>query len=163
MANGMGRPVLYKYWCRKANLEKLQKWAEKGLNRVEIAANMNIAVSTLWRWMHDVEEIKDAIQRGDVIADEQVINELHRNAVGYFYPEEVAIKVRSVSYRKGKRYEKEEVVTKVIQKWHPAETLAQVFWVKNRRAEEWRDKQIVEQSVMQIPVEIVNDSPAVEE
>lgn len=154
------RPANYKIWLRKSKLQWIKDQGEKGLTRLELAQAMGIHVSTLWGWMAEHPEIREAVRSGQVVADEKVINEIHRNATGYFYDEEVPIKVKRTGYRNGKKWEKEEVVVTTVRRWHPADVLAQIFWVKNRRPEEWRDKQIIEQNIQQLPAVVIEDDSA---
>ena len=58
------------------------------------------------------------------------------------------IKVKEVLYENGKRIsEKEHIEYADEEIYIPPDTTAQIFWLKNRKPEEWRDKRQVEEKV----------------
>jgi len=105
-------------------------WAEglAKLGKIEddIAAAMGIHVSTLRDWKKKFPEFSVALKIGKSEADTHVENSLYKRAIGYEY-EEVKI------INDGERTEK------TIKQVAP-DTTAQIFWLKNRKPEEWRDK-----------------------
>ena len=44
----------------------------------------------------------------------------------------------------GRKCEKEELVTGIDEVYIPGDTTAQIFWLKNRKPEEWRDKRVID-------------------
>ena len=104
-----------------------------GLTDAEMAEVFDVSVRTLHRWKLDSEEFCHALKAGKEIADERVARALYQNATGYEYRETQAIKVKTGQYE-----EKVELVE--VEKHKPAETTAGIFWLKNRRRDEWRDK-----------------------
>lgn len=72
-----------------------------------------------------------AIERDRDAMDDEVENALYRLAVGYDYTEE-----------KSESTEKGGTKTVVTVKHVPPSTTAQLFWLKNRRPDRWRDKQV---------------------
>lgn len=122
-------------------------WAEglAKLGKVEddIAAAMGIHVSTLRDWKKKFPEFSVALKIGKSEADTQVESSLFKRAMGYEYEE-----VKTVN--DGERVEK------TVKQVAPDVT-AQIFWLKNRKPEEWRDK--VHQEVTGKdggPIEITN-------
>jgi len=105
-------------------------WAEglAKLGKVEddIAAAIGIHVSTLRDWKKKFPEFSVALKIGKSEADTQVERSLFKRAMGYEYEE-----VKTVN--EGKRVEK------TVKQVAPDVT-AQIFWLKNRKPEEWRDK-----------------------
>ena len=99
----------YEYWLTPEGLLLLKGWARDGLIDVQIAENMGIAASTLYRWKNEHKEISEALKRGKEAVDYQVENALLNNALN-------------------------------------GHTTAQIFWLKNRRPDKWRDKQDLEHS-----------------
>jgi hypothetical protein len=87
-----------------------------------------------------------------------VENALLRNALGYDFVEEEAVKLKQVYYVDGKRYEDERVEVVELRKHRTADTTAQIFWLKNRKPKEWRDKQELEHTG-ELGVVIVDDIP----
>ena len=114
----------YQEWITPEGLLKLEGWARDGLTDEQIANNMGITAKTLYEWKNKYSEICDALKRGKEVIDIQVENALLKSALGYQYEEETATK--------------EGIVT-LIKVAHP-NTTAQIFWLKNRKPAEWRDK-----------------------
>lgn len=125
----------YEYWLTPEGLLKLEGWARDGLTDEQIAENMGINKATLYRWKEKYCDICDTLKRGKEVVDLQVENALLKRALGYEY-EEVSKK-----YESGTLTEK-----KVIKKQVVPDTTAQIFWLKNRQPDKWKDKQDVQVS-----------------
>lgn len=137
----------YQKWLEQENLIKLEAWARDGLTDEQIASNMGITAKTLYEWKKKFCEICDALKRGKEVVDIQVENALLKRALGYEYNE------ISEKYEYGVLTER-----KVTKKQVVPDTTAQIFWLKNRKPEEWRDKREVDTNV-EGGVTIVNDIP----
>ncbi len=120
-------------WLEPDGLTLLEGWARDGLTDEQIASNMGINVATLYRWKKKECKICEALKKGKEVVDIQVENALLKRALGYDYQEQKV----EVSEKDGR---------KVIQtmKHVPPDTTAQIFWLKNRRPEKWRDKPFVD-------------------
>ena len=114
-------------------IKQAEAMSALGLTDAEMAEVFDVSVRTLHRWKLDSEEFCHALKAGKEIADERVARALYQNATGYEYRETQAIKVKTGQYE-----EKVELVE--VEKHKPAETTAGIFWLKNRRRDEWRDK-----------------------
>ena len=124
MANGK-----YQQWIEPEGLTLLEGWARDGLTDEQIAGNIGINTSTLYDWKNKFPKISEALKKGKEVVDIQVENALLKRALGYEFQET--------------RVEKSDKDgTKIIQilKHIPADTTAQIFWLKNRRPDKWRDK-----------------------
>lgn len=119
----------YQEWLTKEGLLRLQGWARDGLTDEQIATNMGISVASLYNWKRDHLEIFEALKEGKEVVDRQVENALLKSALGYMYDEVTE-----------ERREDELVVTKVVHKEVQPNTTAQIFWLKNRKRAEWRDR-----------------------
>lgn len=115
----------YEYWLTPEGLIKLEGWARDGLTDEQIAKNVGINRDTLYRWKKAHSDISDALKRGKEVIDRQVENALLSRALGYTYDE--------VTFEGG-------VEVKRVRKQVVPDTTAQIFWLKNRKPEEWRDK-----------------------
>lgn len=124
MANGK-----YEYWLTPDGLLLLEAWARDGLTDEQIALKMGINVATLYRYKQSYCEICDALKKGKEIVDIQVENALFKRAMGYEYEETKII----ISEKDGRRVE-------TVKKQMPPDTTAQIFWLKNRKPEKWRDR-----------------------
>jgi hypothetical protein len=70
-----------------------------------------------------------ALKAGKKVADDRVENALYRRAVGFSHD---GVKIFC---------DKDNGVTQVpFMEQYPPDTTACIFWLKNRRREEWRDK-----------------------
>ena len=127
----------YKEWLKQENLMKIEGWARDGLTDEQIAYNMGISVATLYNWKKSHLEILEALKKGKEVIDRQVENALLKRALGYRYTEQTKEFVPEL----GKM-----VVTKEVTKEVAGDTTAQIFWLKNRKPNEWRDKRDVEMS-----------------
>ena len=119
----------YQEWLTKEGLLRLQGWARDGLTDEQIAINMGITRSTLYEWKNKYSDISDALKEGKEVVDRQVENALLKSALGYMYDEVTE-----------ERRDDELVVTKVVHKEVQPNTTAQIFWLKNRKRAEWRDR-----------------------
>lgn len=131
----------YEQWLTEEGLLQLEAWARNGLTDGQIAANIGISRSTLNEWKNRFSYISDTLKRGKEIVDIQVENALLKRALGYTYKEttrEAQFNPQTEQY--------EMVVTKEVTKEVVPDTTAQIFWLKNRKPEEWRDKKDVEHS-----------------
>lgn len=124
MANGK-----YQQWLEPDGLLLLEGWARDGLTDEQIAHNMGCAYSTLREWKDKYPALSAALKKGKEVVDIEVENALLKRAMGYDYVEE-RVEVNGDGKRK---------VTQTT-KHVPGDTTAQIFWLKNRRADCWRDK-----------------------
>ena len=137
----------YQKWLEPESLILLEGWARDGLTDEQIAHNMGITVKTLWVWKNKYGKLCNALKKGKEVVDTIVENALLKKALGYNAQVNKTFKVKEVYYDdKGRRCEKEKLITAVDEIHIPSDTTAQIFWLKNRRPDKWRDKQNVEVS-----------------
>jgi transposase-like protein len=128
-ANDVGRPTAY----RDEFAEQAAKLCNLGATDDELADFFGVHRATIYRWKHEHQEFCDAIKSGKETADERVERSLYQKATGYEITEEQAVKLKVEQH-------KEEVEVVEVRKHIPADTTAAIFWLKNRRKGEWRDK-----------------------
>ena len=116
----------YDDWLTEEGLLKIEGWARDGLTDEQIAHNMGISVKTLYNWKNKHLPILHALKKGKEVVDRMVENALLKSALGYEYEED------------GMTKDGEVVPLRKLQ--HP-NTTAMIFWLKNRKPEQWRDKQ----------------------
>lgn len=163
----------YEYWLTPEGLLKLEGWARDGLTDEQIAQNIGVATSTLYEWKKRYSEISEALKRGKEVVDRQVENALLKRALGYSYNEDKYISVpmdqaeysesleRYMNTYKFEHPEATDSELMLVKERFPKskmileerkvkevvpDTAAQIFWLKNRMAEKWRDKQNIEVS-----------------
>ena len=116
----------YHDWITEEGLLLIEGWARDGLTDEQIAQNMGIGTTTLYRWKNEFREIRESLRKGKEVVDRQGENALLKNALGFYYEEEMVTN-------------KGDVVT--VRKYEKPNTTAQIFWLKNRKPKQWRDKQ----------------------
>lgn len=131
----------YEEWLTEEGLLQLEAWARNGLTDEQIAHNMGIAPKTLYRWKEQYCQICQSLKRGKEVVDIQVENALLKRALGYSYKE-----ITRESQFNPQTEQYELVVTKEVTKEVVPDTTAQIFWLKNRKPDEWRDKKDIEHS-----------------
>jgi len=137
----------YHDWLTPEGLLKIEGWARDGLTDEQIAKNIGIRAGTLYEWQNRFPEFSEALKKGKEVVDREVENALLKKALGYTVEVQKALKIKRVEYdpRTGRKVaEYEEIVPGVEEVHVPADTTAQIFWLKNRKPHEWRDRRNLE-------------------
>ena len=113
----------------------IEGWARDGLTDEQIAFNIGISRSTLSEWKKKYTDISDTLKRGKEVIDRQVENALLKRALGYKYKE-----ITRELITDKETGHSELAVTKVVEKEVVPDTTAQIFWLKNRKPSNWKDK-----------------------
>lgn len=119
-----GRPSKY----QPEFVKQAEKLCKLGATDVEVADFFEVDVRTLYRWKGEHEDFCQALKSGKEVADERVERSLFSRANGYEHDE---VDIRVVGG---------EIVQTPIRKFYPPDTTACIFWLKNRRPAEWRDR-----------------------
>lgn len=120
----VGRPRQYK----DEFVDQARKLCEIGVTDAELANFFGIDVRSIYRWKNDHPDFCQALKAGKDVADDRVERSLYHRAVGYEHPD-----VHASSYQGS-------VTLTPIIKHYPPDTVAGIFWLKNRRRDAWRDK-----------------------
>jgi len=126
----MARPSSYK----PEFAEQARKLCQLGATDNELGDFFGVRRETIWAWAQKHEEFSNSLKAGKDAADERVAQSLYHRAVGYTFDSE------KVFQHQG------EVVRAPIKEHVPPDTTAMIFWLKNRRPHEWRDKREIEHS-----------------
>jgi len=138
----------YQEWLEPDKLILLEGWARDGLTDKQIAYNIGISEQTLNVWKKTYPSFSESLKRGKEVVDRMVENALLQKALGYKDTVRKAIKCKEVIYDNGKRVsEKEHIEYADEEIYVPPDTTAAIFWLKNRKQEEWRDKRNVESKI----------------
>ena len=125
----MARISIYEQWEKDGELKDklilIQGMARNGLTQQQIANNLGISIDTLIENKKKYSEFNDALKKGKEVVDFEVENALLKRALGYEYEEE--------TYENG-------ILTKKVKKHVAPDTTAQIFWLKNRKPNTWKDK-----------------------
>lgn len=122
-------------WLTDEGLTLLECWARDGLTDEQIASNMNIHVSTLYSYQNKYSEISESLKKGKEVVDYEVENALLKRAMGYEYVETTRETKWNPSTEQFELVESKKVTKHVI-----PDTTAQIYWLKNRKPKQWRDK-----------------------
>jgi hypothetical protein len=107
-------------WLTPENKTRIRGWCLDGLIDKQIYKNMGISRTTFYKWKSENSEFADLLKRGKEIADREVENALFKSATGFIGPDD---------------------------KYYPPNTTAQIFWLKNRKKDDWKDKREQDVSV----------------
>ena len=141
----MGAKPKYTEWLTPDGLLRIEGWARDGLSLAQIAHNVGVADSTFRRWKEENEALSAAIKRGNAPVDLEVENAMLKSALGHKETVRKAIKVKTEKQKVGEGKIVEEHIEYVDEEVYiPPQVIAQIFWLKNRRPDKWKEKQVVE-------------------
>lgn len=135
-----GRPTKYK----EEYNDLAFKFSLLGATDEQMCANFNVDLATFNRWKIAHPKFREAIKNGKEKADANVSNSLYHRALGYS-TEETDVKI----------YKGQIIETKII-KHYPPDPISAIFWLKNRQAKNWREKQEVEHRGTIDVIEVTN-------
>ena len=101
--------------------------AIRGATDAEIAEAMHVSRKTICSWKKEHESFANALAEGKEIADSKIERSLYQSAQGYFV----------IEVSKDGTTKLGDLRTK--KRYIPPSTTAQIFWLKNRKREHWRD------------------------
>lgn len=130
MGKDTGRPTKYK----KEYAEQAAKLCRLGAIDTDLADFFNVAKSTINKWKKDYPKFSDSLKESKDYLDNKVERSLYERAVGYEHPED------KIFNNNGKK------LIVPTTKHYPPETVAAIFWLKNRQPDKWKDIKEVELS-----------------
>ena len=144
-----GRPSKYD---PKSHPVVARAMSRLGATQPEIAEALQVALSNMREWMKRYPEFQAAIKEGKALADSHVEDGLYRRALGYEYTEtkvveeanKVGIAIGRDENGKAKLTPAIVVRTETTTKQRAPDVASQIFWLKNRKPDVWRDVQLRE-------------------
>lgn len=115
--------------CGAEQVKQVERLCKLGATDADIAEFFDTTPRNIRRWKHDHPKFNDALKRGKAVADDMVEQSLFRMATGYSRD---AVKIL--------QHEGVPVLVDYVE-FHPPTAIAAIFWLKNRKPAEWRDKQ----------------------
>lgn len=115
----------------KPRFDDIVKWCEEGYTEEQICKQLGVSVSAFAVYKNENLELVEVLSKGKAVADDKVEQALYKTAIGFMFEEDQVTN-------------KGDVVK--VQRYSKPNTTAQIFWLKNRRREQWRDKQEIEHS-----------------
>jgi len=119
-----GRPTAYK----KEYNEQAYKLCLLGATDKEMADFFGVSEVTFNAWKKNHPDFLKSLKKGKEIADANVASRLYERAMGYSHPEDKIFNDNG----------KPMIVPTT--KHYPPDPTAAIFWLKNRKPAEWRDK-----------------------
>ena len=122
------------------------------MTEAEIAKKLDIGQSTLTLWKNEHPELLASLKEGRETPDDLVELSLFTRATGYTFDSE---KIVTLSDGKdaGSHYERVP-----IKEHCPPDVTAQIFWLKNRRPDRWRDKQDIDLHTGPLEIKVTHDT-----
>lgn len=114
--------------------EQAEKLCLLGATDQELADFFKVDVRTIYRWKHEHPDFCQALKSGKDVADERVERSLYQRAIGY---EQDEVKIFMPAG-------KDSPVYAPFRAKVAPDVTAAIFWLKNRRKDEWRDRQEVD-------------------
>jgi len=115
--------------CTEEVIKQARFLAEMGATVYELAKFFGVVEETIHFWQNTKPEFAQAIKLGRDASDERVVRSMYAKALGF----EKTIEEEVV----GKDGEVKTVKKKI---YVPPSDTAAIFWLKNRRKNEWRDR-----------------------
>ncbi|GEK38888.1 transposase [Lacticaseibacillus casei] len=158
----------YQEWQTPEKMALIEGWARDGLTDEQIAHNIGIKRPTLYDWKKKYSDISDALKRGKEVVDQMVAGSLVKRALGMTitnttykmvpirddvleakrarwrnehqidHPEFTRKELVQASIENVPTYEKIPIM--VNENELAPDTSAQIFWLKNRKPELFRDQ-----------------------
>jgi hypothetical protein len=122
-----GRPTTY----RPENAEIARKYCMLGATNDTLAEHFEVCRRTIDNWIATIPEFSDAVRQGREVADEAVVSALFARATG------MEQKMTKVFCHRG------QPVTANYIAYLPPDVRACIFWLRNRRPEEWRENRLL--------------------
>lgn len=110
------------------DLKEITFCAAKGYTDKQFAKIFGVTEQTINNWKNDYPVFFESLKDGKLLADAKVEASLYQRACGYSHPE-----VHITNYL-GK------IKCTPIIKHYPPDPTSMIFWLKNRKKDEWRDK-----------------------
>ena len=126
-----GRPTKY----NEAYNAQAEKLCKLGATDKELADFFEVAESTINEWKLAHPEFSESIKKGKTLADAEVADRLYQRAMGYSHE---AVKI----FPNGEKDEdgnKQPLIVPYTEHY-PPDSVAAIFWLKNRKPERWREK-----------------------
>lgn len=129
----MARISIYEQWEKDGELKDklilIQGMARDGLTQQQIADNLGISIDTLIENKKKYSEFNNALKKGKEVIDFEVENALLKRALGYTI---------TIEEEKLDKYGDVHTLKKDVH--IPGDTTAQIFWLKNRKPNTWKDR-----------------------
>ena len=124
-----GRPTKYK----PEYAELAYKFCLLGATDKDLARFFEVEEKTVNNWKEEYPEFLQSLKAGKEQADAEIAQKLYHRAKGYKHID-----------TKFATFEGQITDEREYMRHYPPDTIAAIFWLKNRQPQKWRDRQEVE-------------------
>ena len=117
------------------NFSLVKHFASEGYTDKQLARVFEVTDRTINNWKKEYPEFFQSLKDGKFLADSKVEASLYQRACGYSHPD-----VHISSYE-GK------IKKTAIIKHYPPDPTSMIFWLKNRKPNDWREKHELEHTM----------------
>lgn len=156
MAKGRAGGAKQSAWIKLDMINKLELvegWARDGATDLDMMNRLGVSGPTFYAWKGKYPEFAEALKKGKEIIDRKVENALLKRALGYTYDEVTQERQYNPDIEEYELIETKRVTKEV----HP-DTTAQIFWLKNRKPDEWRDRKQIDANLNHNGFDYLSDS-----
>jgi hypothetical protein len=121
------KPVKERIEEKHFDLRVIEELAGLGCTDIQMCNILDINESTLTRWKKDPMFLH-VLKAGKDKSDNEVVKSLYKRAIGF------EDKDLYITQYQG------QIIKEDIKKVYPPDVTAQIFWLKNRQPDKWRDK-----------------------
>ena len=119
--------------------DKIVSLFEKGYIDKEVCKCVGISVDTYYTWIKEdskyfKSELLNSVKQAKKVIDDKVEQKLFKRAMGYKYNEITKELVKDIEGNEQLK------TTKIVTKEVVPDVGSQIFWLKNRQPDRWRDK-----------------------
>ena len=122
----------------------VEQYARDGLNDYQIYGKLGISKDTFYKYLKIFPDFLAGFKKGREPVNTKVENSLLKRALGYEYEE------KTTELRIDNDGNPKPAVIRTVKKHIPPDVGAMAFWLKNRKPDEWREKQ-------EITTKIINE------
>jgi hypothetical protein len=128
----LGRKAKYETLKIADKLDWIQNAISNGNTEKSIVESLGVSIQTweVWKSQEDKQALRDAIAQGRELRDRLVENKLFLKATGYELQE-----IEELQDDSGAVLQR-----KIKKKQYAGDTTAQIFWLKNKLPEEFKDR-----------------------
>lgn len=128
-------------WITEDNLLRIKGWARDGLTDKDIAEKkIGISERTFSDWKKKYDAITSALKEGKAPVDTEIEDSMVKSAKGFYVYEKKPVKLKTTRRKDGAEITEERVEVVEVKRYVEPVVVAQIFWLKNRKPEYWKDK-----------------------
>lgn len=145
-----GRKPLWDTLSMESKLDSVKGWALQGSTDEDIYTMLGVSEKTFYDWKLKYPQFAQALKKGKYISNGELLNSAFTQSIGFMYIENIAVKVKDYAWFTNpqtneselKQIEKVEIIP--VEKYAPPNPTMNIFMLKNRLSDEYKDKHEVD-------------------